>query len=79
MATVCIRMDKALYDSIVADLPAYQGDSDIYTWLPTQQAYTEGYVQNPPGEILHFFQFPYGLTPAATFTVNMFPNIFFTP
>ena len=74
-------MDRDLYDSIVAQLPGYQGDSDIYSWLPAQQAYTQEYVADPPGSPTGFRLFnladPPSALPVATFTANMFTNVFF--
>lgn len=79
--TVCIRMDKDLYDNIVGVLPDYQGDSNIYNWLPTQYTDTVDHIANPPHEIIYSRMYslnqPAGSLPLIPFTVNMFTNRIF--
>lgn len=76
--TVGFRISRELYDQIVAVLPAYQGNTSIHAWVPTQYTDTVDHVANPPHEIIYSRMFSQnvagGTPPTISLVVNMFTN-----
>ena len=76
--TVGFRISRALYDQIISVLPAYQGNTSIHAWVPTQYTDTVDHIANPPHEIIYCRQFSLnqtaGTPPTIPLIVNMFTN-----
>jgi hypothetical protein len=74
--TVGFRISRDLYDQIIAILPAYQGNTDIFEWVDTQYTDTVDHVANPPHEIIYYRVWPTNVAPGTPPVMNFIVNIF---